>query len=142
MFRLTRSFSRFQKPNLMRFSSSIRTDDDLTGDDLAGDSDAKQRRPNQKNRKLDVRDGQGAEFGNAKEQEEFFSDIARVAKSKQELASFRDDLNKLTLAECLQKYECSIRDALQLDPSLQKRILIKVSGWNPDCVSEKQPHAN
>lgn len=131
MFRLTRSLSRFQRPNLMRPWSSIRTDDDVTGDELAGDLIDKQRRPAKQDhrRTADVPDKQQAapEFGNVKEQEEFFGDIARVAKSKQELAEFRDDLNKLTLAECLAKYECSIRDALQLDPSLQKRILIKVS---------------
>lgn len=68
------------------------------------------------------------ELAGAREQQEFFAKLENKASSKQELAEFREDLNRLTLAECLQKYECSIADALKLDPALQKRIVIKVTG--------------
>ena len=129
MFRLTRSFGRLQRPNLMRFSSSARTDEDLTSDDPAADLAKKKRdaeRPDAQKPNVQKPEVQKSvtEFGAARE--EFFGEIARQAKNKQELSEFREDLNKLTLAECLQKYECSFADALKLDPALQKRILIKV----------------
>lgn len=45
---------------------------------------------------------------------------------KKELDEFKNDLDRLSLVECLEKYECSIKDALQMDPNEQKRIVIKV----------------
>lgn len=37
-----------------------------------------------------------------------------------------EDAKQLSLAENLNKYGLSVRDALHLDPSLEKRIIIKV----------------
>ena len=144
MFRLTRNLtrnltSRCKTSNLRRFSS-IRTDDDLTGNDRADDLDKQDlersaERPD--SRKPDFGERPNVErsnfekkfvpeSGGLRERDEFFGEIEKKLKTKQELVEFREDLNRLTLAECLEKYECSIADALQLDPSLQKRILIKV----------------
>ena len=51
-------------------------------------------------------------------------------RNKDDLAKFKENIQKLSLAECLDKYELSIKSALQLDPKLQKRILIKVGSFN------------
>lgn len=57
---------------------------------------------------------------------QFDNELTRQAY-KDELAEFTHDLEVMTLAECLKKYEYSIEDALKLDPDEQKRIIIKVS---------------
>lgn len=54
-----------------------------------------------------------------------FKDLDKLI-NKNELEKFKKDISELSLAECLLKYECSIKDAQQLDPKLQKRIIIKV----------------
>lgn len=109
----------------MWFSSSIQTnDDDLTGKRDANDPDDDFSR---RTKRLAPKKHLVPELAGVKEQEEFFNKLDKESNSKQELTEFREDLSRLTLAECLQKYECSIGDALKLDPLLQKRILIKVT---------------
>ena len=65
---------------------------------------------------------------------EFDNELTTKQAYKDELIELKNDLENLSLAECLRKYEYSIEDALKLDPTEQKRIIIKVSTRGSNCL--------